>query len=476
MQIGDFYWEIPTSFPELTISSFYFVAFALVVFFLGRVGKCVLRPYVLLVANLVFLWSFSHDFYYLIVIAACALLSYICGIVLEKTKSKLVLGLFIIPYVLILIFFKYQGLLFNTNLLMPLGLSFYTFKIISYLCDVNKGKTKAEKNILYYFDYVLFFPCITAGPINRVEGFLTEIRNRKEFDYKDAKNGGLQMMLGIFEKVVFSDFIASVVTRILDNGEVYGPIVILGIIMYSFNIYLDFDACSNIAIGCARLLGFNLDKNFNSPYLSKNLQEFWRRWHISLSSFFRDYIYIPLGGSRKGKLIKYINTMIVFLVSGMWHGNTLNFLIWGLLHGLISVLENIIENIFKSVKIPKVLKILLDFVRILFNFALVSLLWLVFRYQTMGEVIETINRIFASVSYDITIVGITKNEFYWLLFIVVVTIVGDVLRNNFDVLYYFSKWFILFRWVVYVILIVLFLVFGMYGGSFDPNDFIYQFF
>lgn len=474
MIIGDFYYEFPTQLPQLTTNSIYFVIFAFVVFSLARPFKSYLRPIILLIANLIFLYSFSS--YHLIAVLLIALSSYIFGLLINKYKNKTTLLLSIVPFILVLSFFKYNNLFLSTSILMPLGLSFYTFKIISYLIDIYKGKLESEKNILYYLDYVMFFPTISAGPIHRAKYFLDELRNGTTFEYKDAKNGGIQMLIGIFEKMVLCDYVGMVVNAILNNQELVGLNVLLGVVLYSFQIYLDFDSYSNIAIGLSRLLGFHFEKNFNSPYLAVNLKDFWRRWHISLSTWLRDYIYIPLGGSRKGKFRRYINLVIVFLISGVWHGSTVNFVLWGLLHAIIQILEDLIIEPFKKIKLNKFAKYALTILGIITNFIIVTFLWLIFKYQTMGEVSEVLNRMFVSAPLSFEAIGLVKNEVIWLGVVLLVTIVMDILRNKFDMIEVLSKQFILVRWFVYIVLIVVFMVFAVYGGSFDSSDFIYQFF
>ena len=473
MFIGDYYFEFPTSFPQLGATSFWYVAFLFLVFLLARPFRSILRPYILLIANVVFLYSFSVKA--LIYVAAAALYSYLFGLLLGKFKKKWLLWIGILPVIGLLVFMKYAGLFhWKDGVVMPLGLSFYSFKIISYLADVCNGKIPSQKNPIYYFDYVLFFPSITAGPIHRAKEFFEEVNKREEFDYRDSKNGGAQMMLGIFEKMVFCDFIASVVNRIFDNPELTGMNILLGVVLYAFQIYLDFDSYSNIAIGSARVLGIHLKKNFNSPYLGRNLKEFWARWHISLSTWLRDYIYIPLGGNRRGKILQYVNVLVVFLVSGIWHGSTLNFLLWGLFHGLLRVLEDLILLPFKGKKFPKPVVFLFSIIGIVLNFAIVTALWLIFRYETMGEVMHVIDLIRAGGALNFEAIGLTHNEVLWLGAVLAITIVLDILRNYFDMIDVLSRQFILVRWLFYALVIVIFLIFGVYGGSFDASDFIYQ--
>lgn len=474
MFIGTFYFDIPNTFPSLTMTSIYFITFIFVVFMLSRTYRSFLRPFVLLVANLVFLWPFSS--YDLIAILVLAVLGYLFGLLLAKKKNKSVLTVEVACYLLCLIFFKYNNFFLVDNIVMPLGLSFYSFKIISYLFDIYRDKCDVEKNLLYYLDYVMFFPTIMAGPINRAKPFLDTIKAKPEFDYQDAKSGAFQMLLGIFEKKVFCDYIGIIVNNILASEVLFGTNVLLGVVLYSFQIYLDFDALSNIAIGTARLLGFRIPKNFNSPYVASNLNDFWRRWHISLSSWFRDYLYIPLGGNRKGNVRRYINLIIVFVVSGIWHGSTWNFVIWGLLHGIIQTIEMLILKPFKGKEVNKVLKPFIKVFGIIINFTIVTFLWLIFKCQTMTEVMLTIERIMTSQAFDYELIGMTINEVYWLIFIIVTVIITDILRDKFDMLELFNKQIFIVRWLTYAVLLVLFIVFGVYGGVFTASDFIYQFF
>lgn len=474
MFIGDFFYEIPTELMSLNYITIYYIGFLFMVFFFSRPFKSILRPYILLLANLVFVYSFG--FYNLVALILITLVSYIFSVLIVKYKNKYILLSSIITFVIMLFIFKYHGLFNFDNIVMPIGLSFYSFKIMSYLIDIYRDENVFELNPIYFFNYVTFFPTIIAGPINRAKPFMEWIKSRQEFDYKDSKGGAFQMLLGIFEKMVFADYIANVANMIFINGELYGLNILFGIILYSFEIYFDFDALSNIAIGSARLLGLGMPKNFNSPYLALNLKDFWRRWHISLSSWFKDYLYIPLGGNRKGTFRKYLNLVIVFLVSGIWHGNTLNFIIWGLLHGVIQVIEDLLFKPFNNVKVHKITEVILKFLGMVFNFIIVTFLWLIFRCQTMGEVINIINRLFISQPFNYELIGITLTEVYWIVFIIITMFILDILRYKFDMINLFNKQFFLIRWIIYAVLIVMFLIFGVYGGSFEVGDFIYQFF
>lgn len=467
MFIGNYYYEPITSLPTLTVTSAYFVIFCLVVFCLSRSFKSFLRPLILLVANFIFVYSFGLN--NLLWLLGFSIVGYLLGLVNDKHKNKYIIVISSLIYGFALLGYKIINLNDN-SIIIPLGLSFYSFKVISYLCDIYSGKINAEKNIFYYLDYVMFFPCITAGPINRAEYFLREIRSKHEFDYQDITSGFFLLACGIFEKLVFCDFIGSVVTRSL-NVELNGLNTLLGVVLYSFQIYLDFDSISNIAIGSARMLGFKLDRNFHVPYLATSIKDFWNRWHISLSSWLRDYIYFPLGGGRKGDLRKYLNVLIVFFVSSLWHGITINFLIWGMGHGVIRIIEDLVAKFFKNRKPRFVVSILL----ILINFIIVTTLWIFFKYD-FSDAVLTIQRIFAKSSLDFEAIGLTHNEVVWLCIVLSTVVITDILRYFFNLGEFFGKHVFIIRFVLYAAMILLFLVFGMYGGSFDANDFIYRWF
>lgn len=474
MLIGDFYYEIPTSLPELNATSFYYVAFVFIAFCLARPFKSILRPLVIALANVIFLYSFGST--NLIVASVLALIAYISGIIVKHYKNKFLFGLLLIIPIVILVLFKYP--VFNNafDILMPLGLSFYTFKNISYVVDVYTDKINVQYNPIYYYDYACFFPCIVAGPINKAKDFFEDLTTHEGLEYKDAKNGGIQLLLGIFEKVVFSDYLAIIANNILNNSHISGYTAIFGVVLYSFVIYLDFDSYSNIAIGTARLFGIHMPKNFNSPYLGHNLKDFWSRWHISLSTFLKDYIYIPLGGNKKGIVVKYFNILTVFVVSGIWHGATINFVIWGVLHGLIRIIEEGIEFILKKIPLPEKVQKVISYLGIPINFVIVTLLWLVFRCENLNEVIDIIHRCMTLIPLDLSVLELTHNQILWMQIIILIVVVLDILRNNFDMLDVLAGQLFIFRWVLYALLIVVFLIFGVYGGSYDPSDFIYKWF
>ena len=469
--IGDYYFRYPEALPQLTPLSIWFIAFVFIVFCLVRPFKGKLRPFVLLAADLFFLFSFS--LYHMLFLLGLSAVAWILCLLIYKYRNRILLYVSVLIPVGILCFYKYP-MLNGGSLIMPLGLSFVSFKIISSLIDTYKGKADT-RNPLTYLNYALFFPAVTAGPIHRYAPFREVLENDQSFDYRDAKNGGFQMMLGIFEKMVFCDFIASVVTRALGEGMT-GWNSVLAIVLYSSQIYLDFDAYSNISIGCARLLGFKFEKNFNSPYLSSSIKEFWRRWHISLGAFFRDYVYIPLGGSRKGRLRQYLAILTVFLLSGIWHGSTWNFVLWGFGHAVLQIIEEPFISRLKKRRLNKGLSAVLKVFGIAFNFILVTILWQLFRYSDLNALSTVLNNVLTGAPLDMEAIGLTHNEVIWLICVLTVTVIFDILRDRWDMLEKYASMFLPLRWIGYIVLMFIFLIFGVYGGSFAASDFIYQWF
>ena len=459
----------------MSVISWQFILFVGIVFILSAFANNKLRKLIILIANVFFILTYGK-LIHLIWLLLLIIYSYIMSIIIRRNKNKYILILSIIPLIISLAFFKYCGLFGFTNIIMPLGLSFYTFKIISYLYDLYKKKVK-RSGLLDYAIYVSFFPVISAGPINRAKSFMQQLNAPYVFNYRSSKNGAVLCALGMFQKMVFADYLGMVCNNIFAS-EVKGISLLFGVILYAFYIYMDFDGYSNIAIGISKLLGFEIDRNFKTPYLATSIMEFWNRWHISLSSWLKDYIYIPLGGNRKGTLRKYINIMIVFIISGLWHGSTLVFLIWGIGHGIVNIVENVIKNIFKDVNWPKAISIIGKFCGIIFNFMLVSFLWIFFRSANLNEAINIIQNIFNfnGLTIDIATIGITIKELYWIMIIIIIIIISDIMRNHTNMIEWLANRNFIIRWGFYILLIFITLIFGIYGPGYNASDFIYAIF
>jgi len=288
----------------------------------------------------------------------------------------------------------------SLNIILPVGISFYTFQTLSYTIDVYKKKLEPTNDIVAFSAFVSFFPQLVAGPIERASRLLPQFYKYRQFDYDNATNGLKQMLWGLFKKVVIADNCAFYVNYIFGNSsELSGSTILLGAILFTFQIYGDFSGYSDIAIGTARLFGFNLMKNFSFPYFSRDIAEFWRRWHISLSTWFRDYLYIPLGGSRGGAWMKIRNTFTIFIVSGFWHGANWTFIAWGALNALYvlpSLLSNRNRRNLDVVAENKYLPSIKELFSMGATFGLTVLAWIFFRAESIAHAFQMIGEIFSS--------------------------------------------------------------------------------
>ncbi|MGJ5641905.1 MBOAT family O-acyltransferase [Formosa sp. S-31] len=287
---------------------------------------------------------------------------------------------------------------YSLNIILPVGISFYTFQTLSYTIDVYKKNLEPTTDFIAFSAFVSFFPQLVAGPIERATNLLPQFYKKRTFDYTKAVDGMRQILWGLFKKVVIADNCAQFANEIFNNSENYsGSTLVLGAIFFTFQIYGDFSGYSDIAIGTSRLFGFNLMKNFAFPYFSRNIGEFWRRWHISLNTWFRDYLYIPLGGSRGGTWMKIRNTFIIFLVSGFWHGANWTFIIWGALNAIYFLpllLTNNNRNHMDTVAKNSLLPTFRELVLILTTFGLTVLAWIFFRAENIGHAVQYILGVF----------------------------------------------------------------------------------
>ena len=308
------------------------------------------------------------------------------------------------------------------KVILPIGISFYTFHGLSYVIDIYNGKIKAEKNFIDYSLFVSFFPLLVAGPIERATHLLPQVKSKREFDYTKAVDGLKQILWGLFKKVVIADNCAEYSNIIFNNyGDFSGLTLVLGAIFFTIQIYGDFSGYSDIAIGTARLFGFDLLRNFSYPYFSRDIAEFWRRWHISLSTWFRDYLYIPLGGSKGGNWMKVRNTFIIFFVSGFWHGANWTFIIWGLLNALYimpSIIFNTNRNNLDIVAAGRIFPTFKEIFSMLLTFGLTVFAWIFFRSNTVSDAIAYISTIFSKSVFTYTNFPATnKKEIYILILV-----------------------------------------------------------
>lgn len=347
---------------------------------------------------------------YVFLIFITTFTSYLCAILTEKNREhkKLILTITLIVCLGILFVFKYFNFFFESinyllgnklhsislNLLLPVGISFYTFQTLSYCIDVYRGDIKAEKHFGYYATFVSFFPQLVAGPIERPDNLLPQLRKEKEFDYNKAVYGLKLMTVGFFKKIVVADNLAYYVDLVYNDLPYYqGFALVLAAFFFTIQIYCDFSGYSDIAKGSAKLLNIDLMDNFKTPYFSTTIKEFWSRWHISLSSWFKDYVYIPLGGNRCSKLRHYFNLLATFLVSGLWHGANITFVIWGGIHGLLQILEDIF-HIKKNTKTYS----FSWFIKVSLIFILMSITWVFFRASNLHDALYIFRHMFDGIT------------------------------------------------------------------------------
>lgn len=442
---------------------------------------------------------------YALLMAASTVITYLSGLGIEyfsykyaenacrqsRCKKLVVFGSFAINLG-ILAFFKYgsfildninfiaeQDLQMPFDILLPVGISFYTFQALSYTVDVYRGDIRAEKNVLYYALFVSFFPQLVAGPIERSGNLLKQIREKHYFDVEEFLRGFWLMLLGFFEKIVIADRVAIYVDKIFSDYTAVGGIqVLFAILGFTLQIYCDFSGYSHIAIGTARILGVRLMDNFEQPYFAVSVKDFWRRWHISLSSWFRDYLYIPLGGNRCGKVRKYINLMLTFFASGLWHGASWHFVVWGGIHGCYQIIGELLQPVRE-----KGLSVLhIDtttashrMLRCFITFCLVSLAWLFFRAESVKEAALMLEYIWTDWRYVSGVdVGLNTANIILLLVATAGLFVISCFHESkiclSDKLMVQNTWF---KVVVTYAVAFLILLFGIWGGSYEASSFIY---
>lgn len=450
----------------------------------------------------IFLLAASYAFYmnlhaaYGLLLFFTTLLTYALALGLEKAadksaKRRCLLG-GILPLVGILLVFKLGAPVIDrlnalidagrlsmqpltVKILLPAGVSFYFFQSMGYLIDVYRGKCKAERHFGYYALFVSFFPQLLAGPIGRADSLLPQLKKERRFTYKNATYGLKLMAWGYFKKLVIADVFATVVNKVYDNPYSYvGLVFIITTVMFAIEIYCDFSGYSDIAIGCARLFGIELMTNFKTPYFSFSIREFWSRWHISLSTWFRDYVYIPLGGNRVNRFRHCLNLFLTFLVSGFWHGSSLTYIVWGGLHGILQILETFLYPKTKR-GVPVIRK--KRWWQLPLTFVLLCFTWIFFRANTIQDAFWIISRLFwdigRPVNYLKTAViclDMSYGAMFGMALSAAVLLVWDLLSVKQDVIELISRQKCLVRWTLYVLLLVAIALFSYKGIA---TEFIY---
>lgn len=457
----------------------------------------------LLVASCIFYMAFIPV--YILVLAATIIVDYIAGIQIDKAtgrKRKLWLIFSVGSTCLILFIFKYFNF-FNSNLervaaffhlnysvsainlILPIGLSFHTFQSLSYVMEVYYGRYKSEKHFGIYALYVMFYPQLVAGPIERPQHLLPQFRKIFDFDYRRVADGLKLMVWGMFKKVVIADRLALLVNTVYNKPFGYdGPVLVLATIFFAFQIYCDFSGYSDIAIGSAQVMGFKLVDNFNRPYFSKSIGEFWRRWNISLSTWFRDYVYIPLGGNRVSKALWSRNIMVTFLASGLWHGANWTYIVWGGLNGLYLLCEEFIyevkKKLFKRAEHKKH-TLLSQLPQVIITFLLVCFAWIFFRAATMADALYIVKHMFKGWGNIFSIeglhimtsaphsLGLDKREFVVAIVAIGIMEFVHFMQRHGQIRHMLAKQNFFIRWAVYFILVNSIFIFGATG----ERQFIY---
>ena len=477
-----------------------------IVFLAAVVGVYYIMP---LFMRKVLLLAASFAFYavwnakYLLLMWAVIGTSWLCGLVISKwpgyKKRAASAALFAVFGLLVV--FKYLNFLISSvnrafgtglgalDIILPVGISFYIFQAAGYVIDVYRDPSAREKNIINYRLFISFFPQLVAGPIERSKNMLGQLKTKQAFSLENIKHGATLILIGLVQKVVIADRLAVFVTNAFDNYRQAGSLSLLtAAFFFAFQIYCDFNAYSMIAQGSARLMGYRLMTNFNRPYLSQSVAQFWRRWHISLSSWFSDYLYIPLGGSRKGRGRTYINLLIVFLVSGLWHGAAYTFVIWG----LINAFYNMTERFFRENKASKSGEKAGDktsrgvkhagsgILKAVFTFILIDFSWIFFRAESLGRAAGYIKCIFTNFGpAELSMVSLAFNKgdlilsFLLIFILLVCQIYLEKRHKNTPLEQVVDGWKIPVQAFVYAALFLALVVIGEYGVNYVENPFIY---
>ena len=477
-------------FDSLSYAFFFSLVFCIYWIILKNVKQ---QNFFLCIASFFFYGCWDWRFLFLLLFSIC--LNYLTGLCLynnidKKPKNKYILWFAIILNISVLGFFKYfnffiestvdflsllgfKAHLVTLKIVLPVGISFYTFHGLSYIIDIYNKKMTPTTNFINYSLFVSFFTLLVAGPIERATHLLPQIENQRSFEYLKATDGLKQILWGLFKKIVIADNCAIVVDSIYSDYSHLGSLsLVLAALLFSVQIYCDFSGYSDIALGSSRVLGFELLKNFNYPYFSRNIAEFWRRWHISLTSWFKDYIYIPLGGSRRGIKKQIFNTFIIFLVSGFWHGANWTFILWGGVNACL-IIPSIFFKSKKGTDVVakgKFIPSLKESLQLLLTFIVATLAWTIFRGNSIQEVFYYFSRMFSfeNIGSSLHYMGLIRLPYLLLLISLVFIIEWFAKEKNFGLqaLTNVPRWL---RIVFYYFLIVLILSLKVP----EPQQFIY---
>ncbi len=479
----------------MLFNSFEFLVFLTVVLMVYYIlpNKC--RTYFLLVAS--YFFYMCWDAKYALLMLLSTVVTYVGGLLLGRKcisvrNKKITVAVILIVNLGILGLFKYLDFALSNlnkiftimgiepwenswNLLLPVGISFYTFQAIGYMIDVYRKETEPEKNFVRYALFVSFFPQLVAGPIERSKNLLSQIvslEKKRMFTWDQIRSGALLISWGYFQKLIIAERAAVVVNDIYGNYAECGFVeLFVGTTLFAIQIYCDFDGYTNIARGVARLLGFELIINFRQPYLARNISDFWKRWHISLTSWFTDYVYKPLGGSRKGKLRTLVNIGIVFLISGFWHGAAWHYIVWGGIHAVYQI----IGRLWTAVGINRQKRQIPAIASVIGTFLLVDFAWIFFRVSSLSTAFKMIWQMMTCIIGEgFTFITLSGPDIYWLLYAIMILIVVDVCKEKqIPIQKYLFNAPILVRWLCYTLIFWGIILIGYYGPDYDASQFIY---
>ncbi|WP_312194419.1 MBOAT family O-acyltransferase [Epilithonimonas vandammei] len=470
----------------MLFNSLSFAIFLPIVFVLYWLTKARRKQNILLMIASYYFYA-CWDWRFLFLLAFSTFLDYYTGLKIEesqkKSSKKFWFWLSVGVNLGFLGFFKYYnffaesfaelfaGFGFQINpwvlqIILPVGISFYTFHGLSYVIDIYKERIKAEKSWIDYALFVSFFPLLVAGPIERATHLLPQIKKERNFSYSNAVDGLRQILWGLFKKMVVADNCAYYANMIFNDYHNYtGVTLIFGAVLFAFQIYGDFSGYSDIALGTARLFGFDLLRNFSYPYFSRDIAEFWRRWHISLSSWFRDYLYIPLGGSKGGNWMRIRNTFIIFIVSGFWHGANWTFIVWGFLNALFimpSIVLKTNRNNLNIVAEGRIFPNFREITQLIITFSLACFAWIFFRSASVTDAFSYIGRLFSTLGTGIGYpYKLLNGDLKVLIFVVIMLIFEWFMREELHPLRKpFTKLPTIARWIIYFLLATLVLLFA----------------
>lgn len=485
----------------MSFCSLNFLAFLLIISLLYHIMPCKFKNHFLLLASYGFYGLYSWKV--LPFLFFFTLFIYFFGLLVYQWNQKLVLFAVVILVLMPLLVCKYFnfGIIWlerflhllqlsfqfsHVSIVLPLGISYFSFKSLGYLIDVYQHKTEPEKNFFALALFVTFFPEMLVGPIDRTSNLLKQINQDLPKDlWNNIEKGVILLLGGYFEKLVVADRLAIIVDTVYGNLYSYeGFYVVLAVFCYSLQIYFDFAGCTCMALGCGKILGYSLPENFRQPYLAVSVEDFWRRWHISLTSWLRDYIYIPLGGNRKGVFRKYVNVMIVFLVSGLWHGAGMNFVIWGGMNGVFQIagirLKSIKSKLYQWMHIQETSEVCIWWKRV-WVFVWMTCAWIFFRANNLSQAFFVFRKIFSAwnpwVLFDGSIyeLGISQKSCYLLISLLVIMLIVSLLHErNVSISAWYGKQSYVVKCVVTYILIFAIIIFGIYGSAYNASDFIYM--